>query len=946
MIDSRGDRKRPGRPAAPFAVVGLGSSAGGLEALERFLRELSPETNAAFVIVQHLSPDHKSLLVELLSKQTPMPVREATDGMVLEPSTVAIVPAKSNLELEGVVLRLRERKTEPGPNLPINLFFASLAVQIGHRAVAIVLSGTGSDGSLGIVDVKRAGGLVLAQEPSSSRFDGMPLAAIATGIVDAVLTPEGLAEEVQRHLVGDGATHELIADGSTDEALAAMHRLLLRHTGVDFAHYKPATVLRRVVRRLAHFNLDTLAAYVDKLHADKGEIDVLYRELLINVTEFFRDPGVFDVLMAKHLAPLVTRAGRESLRIWVPGCSTGQEAYSIAMLLSELDPIGGFKIFATDIALDALEVAGHGQYDESLLTSISPARLKRHFRKVGTRWEIDRDLRRRIVFARHDVTRDPPFTRLDFISCRNLLIYLSPALQKSVLTSFAFALKPDGLLLLGTSETLGDLADRFRPLDQSHKIFQRREGAPVPHIELASVLAPPRLAAPAHVDHQHAVDAAFQVLIDKVAPAAVLVDERFELVRIFGNADRLLSIPPGPATLNLMSMLPPELQTITSMAAHRALSTGAESLLAVHGFEGRDVAAIRAVPIAVDRAGHRNIIISFERDHNRREVVERTSLTEEAERQVLELQRELTFVRESLQATIEELETTNEELQVTNEELLATNEELQSTNEDLQSMNEELNTVNAEHQSKIGELMQNHADLDNLFKASAVGPLFLDAELNIRRFTPAMTEQFSLLERDIGRPVEHITHQFRGLDLTEVLRKVQHTAQIEERELVSAGGQRYLMRVAPYLTIARQISGVVATFVDVTQLRFEQEVRERLQQVIDSLAEAVAVLSPDGTVIHTNLAWTAAVPCSDGRGARCGVGANYLEACRQNPAELATLMAVMSGEKESELLDYRCDSPTGERWYVMRVGHMAGGQGLIVSHLDVTRHRSNPEVGS
>ncbi len=942
MTGERVDRPK----ASGLVVVGVGASAGGLEALERFFHEVPIDSPASFVVIQHLSPDHKSLMVELLSKQTGMPVREAVDGMALEPSTVAIVPASSNLEIEGQVLRLRPRKSDHGPNQPINIFFRSLAAQVGQRAVAILLSGTGGDGSLGILDVKEAGGLVLVQDPTSARFDGMPLAAIATGVVDAVLTPDALAVELANHLVGNGTTLELLSEVSTDEALATMHRLLLRQTGVDFAHYKPATVLRRVVRRITHFNLPDLAAYVSKLETDNAELNVLYRELLINVTEFFRDPAVFETLEAKHFASLVARAGRESLRIWVPGCSTGQEAYSIAMLLSELDPLGGFKIFATDIALDALEFAGQGQFDESLLTSVSPARLKRHFSKVGSRWEIDRDLRRRIVFARHDVTRDPPFTRLDLISCRNLLIYMSPVLQKSVLTSFAFALKSEGLLVLGTSETLGDVSDRFRPLDLSNKIFQRRDGAPVPRVELANVFSPPRHGASAVADHQQAVDSAFQILVDKVAPAAVLVDERLELVRIFGNADRLLSVPPGPATLKMTAMLPPELQTITSMAAHRALSTGVESLLAVHGFEGWDVGAIRAVPIAVDRAGQRHVVISFERDHNRREVVPRTSLTDESERQVIELQRELGFVRESLQATIEELETTNEELQVANEEMLATNEELQSTNEDLQSVNEELNTVNAEHQSKITELIQGNADLDNLFKASAVGTLFLDAELKIRRFTPAMTQQFSLLDRDIGRPVEHITHQFKGFDLIGLLHKVQQTAQIEERELVTTSGQRYLMRVVPYVTIARQISGVVATFIDVTQLRSEQEVRVRLQQVIDSLGEEVAVLSSDGTVTYANQAWDLSVRSGHAHGVRCGVGANYFEACRDDPAGLAILMAVLNGEKASDAIEYPFDSPTGKQWFVMRVGRIADGQGLVVSHSDVTHYHpvSGPGV--
>lgn len=919
-------------------MVGVGASAGGLEALERFFDALPRDLRAAFIVVQHLSPDHKSLMVDLLAKHTSMPVREAAEGTRIEAGTVSMVPPHANLEVEGDRLRLRERVASHSPNLPINLLFRSMAERYGERAVGVVLSGTGSDGRLGIEAIKQAGGLVLVQEPSTARFDGMPLAAISTGLADAVVPPQAMAEELLAFVSGGASPQRVRTEGDV-RAMDSIQSRLLRISGIDFAEYKPPTVLRRIARRMAQLQLDSLGEYAQRLEHDEAEVQTLSRELLINVTQFFREPEVFSELQDKVLPGLVARAGRETVRVWVPGCSTGQEAYTLAMLLAEANPPGGFKIFATDADTAAIEQAALGRYSEAQLIDVPPERRSRFFHRQGEAFEVDRELRRRVVFAPHNVARDPPFTRLDLVSCRNLLIYLSVPLQKRVLATFSFALKTDGVMVLGSSESLGEVADRFRTIDGHLKLYQRLPGPRVPMPSLPGPFLSPRTTHVVEGDHQQALDSALQLLIDKVAPAAVLVNERLEVLRVFGNVERLLSVATGAATLALLPMLPESLRTLTSMATQRALSLGAETVMAVAPGD-LDVGSLRAQPFTGAR-GERYLVITFERASAPVFAASAIPVSDEAQRQIAELQRELHFVRESLQATIEELETSNEELRATNEELLAANEELQSTNEELQSVNEEMNTVNAEHQAKIAELVAANEDLDNLFNSSPVGIVFLDDRLQVRRFTPAMTQQFSLLTRDLGRPVDHITHQFKDFDFTDELRRVQRSAQTSERELQSHAGQRYLLRISPYLKARGEITGLVATFVDVTQLRGVQEEREALQRLIDTMTEQVVVVGADGLIRFVNRAWSqSARVVGEGLEVTLGPGANYLEACRDEPLVREQLGAVLSGQREHFAHEYPCHSPTEQRWFVMNASRLADGRGAVITHTNVTQQRA------
>ncbi len=915
-------------------VVGVGASAGGLEALERLFEHVVPSADWAWVVVQHLSPDHKSMMAEILGKRTTLKVTEGADGDPLEGGRIYLVPPHANLEVRAGRLKLIGRAAGHTLNLPVDVLFRSLAEDYAEHAIGVVLSGTGSDGRAGLEAIKQAGGLVLVQDPVSARFDGMPQAAVSTGLVDAVVPAERIGDELLR-LTELGR----MSFAPPPETMEQLHGLLKQATGIDFAEYKPTTVLRRVDHRMKTLGLDDLDEYLRRLEGDRAEVLRLGDELLINVTRFFRDPPAWDLLRVQVVQALLHLPPRETLRVWVSGCATGQEAYSLAMLLIEELPAGReFKIFATDVDNAALQVAATGFYSASDVEGLSKARLGRFFVPQDKGFVVDRELRRRIVFAPHNIARDPPFTRLDLITCRNLLIYLALPLQRRVLSTFAFALKPDAFLMLGPSESLGDLGDRFRTIDGQWKLYQRLQGGrslPPPH---PTALRVNPVTSPTPSDEQQAIDASFRLLMEKVAPTSLLASESLELVSVFGNAAQLLTVPTGTASLQVVPMLPGPLQTVVIMAAHRALSTNQECSIAVTHTE-TGIGAVRALPVMVGANLRRFVVLAFERTASLASTT--VSVSDESERQVAELQRELGFVRESLQSTIEELETSNEELQATNEELLAANEELQSTNEELQSVNEELNTVNVEHQARIAELTQANQDLDNLFQSSTVGTLFLDEQLLIRRFTEPLGRVMSMMDRDIGRPVHHLASSLEDAAFLPDLSRVLTTGAHVEREVTRASGERFLLRMTPYLTTLRQIRGVVVSFIDVTPLRAAEETRRSLQVLIDSLLEHVAVIDSQGVIRFVNLAWSnfARANGTTGGGERVGVGTNYLRACESTPDVKAALTGVLAGSPEVFTWEYPCHSPEGPRWFLMHAARLSDGTGAVVSHLDITRRK-------
>jgi two-component system CheB/CheR fusion protein len=799
---------------SPF-VVGIGASAGGLSALERLVERLSVDTPASFIIVQHLSPEHKSLMAEILGRRTRLQVREAEDGIVLEPRVIYLVPPRKNIEVVGRALHFRERAGPHAINLPVDLLLRSLAADVGPRAVAVVLSGTGSDGRVGVEAVKAAGGTVIVQSPTTARFDGMPLAAIATGTADAVLPPEEIADRLEAVFRGDITVDEAAEMGRTDSGgespLDAVFLIMLRETGVDFRDYKLATVMRRIERRMAHHGLTRIEEYVARLRADRPEVHALVGEMLVSVTRFFRDEDVWE-LVRTALFPRLASSRTGPLRLWVAGCATGPEAYTIAMLLAEAIEEAratiDFKIFATDLDRDALTRASAGIYSAEALADVSPPRVERFFEPRGLDYVVSRELRRRVVFAEHNLARDPAFTRLDFVSCRNVLIYMKPALQQRVLAALTFALKPDGVLLLGPSETLGDVESYYRPVDAQRKLFSRLPGRPL--IPSLGGGEPARSTAESDTSRQPSqldvvTRAAFRILVERVAPASVLVDESFDVVQVFGNAGGLLSLPVGDPTRSLLNFLPDSHRAVVATALRRARDTTGEVRFAVIDGSAQSVRVLRVV-------------------------------------------------RESLQATIEELETSNEELQATNEELVASNEELQSTNEELSSVNEELNSVNTEHQAKIQELSHLNDDLDHLFRATTVGTLFLDEELAVRRFSTPVTAVFPLQGGDLRRPIRDIASRLVGVDFAGLCDEVLRDGQQVEREVETADGGRFLLRVAPYLQ-RRRIAGVVANFVDTTPLKTALTTVHRLQRVIDSLPISAVIVDGDGRITLVNAPW-------------------------------------------------------------------------------------------
>lgn len=923
-----GDDGQGAEGALADYFVGIGASAGGLDALERLFGTLSADIPMAFVVAQHLSPDHKSMMVELLTKRTKLAVVEARDDALLTRGTVFLVPAHANVIVERSRLRLSGRAAPHTLNLPVDQLLRSLAKTFGDRAIGVVLSGTGSDGREGIVAIKNAGGLALVQDPETATFDGMPREAIRTGLVDAVLPAEEIARELER-IGGDRLLlAHLSGSSKPNDAFAQLVDEMRRSIGFDLSAYKPGTLVRRIERRIAARGVESLDEYTALLREDGSEAERLLSEILINVTAFFRDTEVFDALEARHLPELRGRVGSEQLRVWVSGCATGEEAYSIAMLLAEQN--GDFKLFGTDVDEAALAAATNGLYDEEALRGLPPERRERFFVRRETHFEVDRELRKRVVFAPHNLLADPPFTRMDMVTCRNLLIYLTPEAQRRAIDALAFALKPGGILLLGTSEVLGARYDEFKTVDAHLKVFVRKDGRRI--VPTPALRARATLPAPAHApsDEEQAIRGALRILTDRVAGAAVLVNDHQRLVHVFGNAGNLLTLPVGQPSLELSTLLDEGLRVVANVAFHRALSTNQELTLATTA--ASSVAAICAIPFATRAPTGRFVLLVFETQLQ-------TGLPPPSDEtaHVSALQRELHLARQSLQTAVEELESANEELQATNEELLASNEELQATNEELQSVNEELHTVNVEHQARITELSETNADLDNLLGATPTATIFLDEKLRIRRFNPPAGTLFPLMASDLGRPLAHFTSSLSTAPFTGELEGVVERATTFEREVATTAGLRFWLRAVPHVGPQRRVCGVVLTFSNITALHETRESQELLQSVLDALSSNIAVLDDDGTIQFVNAAWDEFSTTNGGAGV--GVGASYLDACRDVPGIRTAIESVLAGNRRFFECEYPCHAPGEERWFVMHVHRTQDGRRTVVSHTNVTGMR-------
>jgi len=884
---------------ADFPIVGIGASAGGLAAFESFFSGMPVDADPgmAFVLVQHLAPDHKSMLTDLIKRYTRMQVFEVEDGMVVQPNCTYIIPPNCDMAFLGGALQLLVPSSPRGLRMPIDFFFRSLAQDQRERAICIVLSGTGSDGTLGVRAIKSEGGMVMAQSPNSTEYDGMPRSAIATGLVDFELPPAEMPLQLISYAAhAFGKLPRLAASPpSSENALKKIFILLRAQTGHDFSLYKPSTIIRRIERRMALHQIETIDYYVKHAQQTPTEVESLFRDLLIGVTSFFRDPPAFEALEEKVVARIfANKPEGGTIRIWSPGCATGEEAYSLAILFAELQESVRqqckMQIFATDIDDQAIAIARAGIYPASVAADIAPERLARFFAAEadGSAYRIHKNIRDMLVFSEQDVIRDPPFSKLDLISCRNLLIYMGPDLQKKLIPLFYYALNPGGFLFLGTSETVGDFGHLFAVQDRKLKVYQRKDtlqGAS--RIGFGSFLPPltameatlPRAAA-AQMDGQGRPtlrELTEQALLQQLVPAGALVNSNGDILYIHGRTGLYLEPTVGEVGVyNILKMAREGLRHELALSLHKVVA-GME-VIHCPGLRVKTNGTHTLVNLIVRRVdndpaemptGPLYLVILEEAtgDENKKRaksgaVMLTEHVTEvDANLHVAALQQELLAKEEYLQTTNEELKSSNEEMQSINEELQSTNEELETSKEELQSVNEELATVNGELQTKVADLTRANNDMNNLLAGTGIGTIFVDHGLHILRFTPTATKIINLIPSDIGRPVGHIVSNLVGYDalLTDI-QAVLDTLVPKEIEVNSLAGMWYTMRILPYRTLENVIEGAVITFTDITESR---QMKAALNEAHAHLAEAIVgtvrepllVLDGNLSVISANSAF-------------------------------------------------------------------------------------------
>jgi two-component system CheB/CheR fusion protein len=831
--------------AVPSSIVGIGASAGGLEAFEQLLSALPADTGMAFVLVQHLAPKHESILSELLSKWTNMPVIEVKHGMAVEPDHVYVIPPNADMTVRRSVLHLSALSPDRARRMPIDLFLRSLAEDQQSRAIGVILSGTASDGTLGIQAIKAHGGVTFAQSEDSAKYNAMPRSAAAAGHVDYVLPPDGIARELcqiasHAHIFTADETESSEKPGR-DEILNKIYRLLRNFSRVDFSYYKSGTITRRITRRMFLRKVDSLRAYFDLLRDNSDEVEALFNDLLINVTGFFRDPEAFEALQTKAFPVMFKeREPGRQIRIWVPGCSTGEEAYSIAIALIEFlgDRASNLQIqiFGTDVSESIIQKARSGVYLESIAMDVSLERLQRFFQRVNGSYQISKTIRDLCLFARQDVGKDPPFSKLDIISCRNVMIYMGPALQKRIIPLFHYALKPNGILFLGSSETVGGFSELFDLVDKRSRIYRKKVGAApyrmdfVPRYLSEDETKGTPVPAP-RVDFQKI---AAQILLSRYAPASVVVNEKWDIVQFVGQTGRFLDPTPGDASLNIMKMVKPGLQLELRRAFQRARRGGTvrkEGVLVEQNGMLRTV-NFEIMPIKSIPGKQRYCLVVFEEGDAhapkslkplraagaRREPETNKSLLEQENKRLIE---ELGATREYLQSIIEEQRSTNEELRSANEEIQSSNEELQSINEELetakeelQSTNEELTTVNEELQNRNDELTKVNNDLNNLLSIVNIPIIILGNDLRIRRFTPVSERVLNLIPTDVGRPITDIKSNLKMNDLHQVIMRVIDTLETQENEVEDMNGRWYSVKIRPYRTADNKIDGVIIVLLE------------------------------------------------------------------------------------------------------------------------------------
>jgi len=882
-------------PAVPkttsFPIVGIGASAGGLEAYQELLKNLSAKPGMAFVFIMHLAPGHKSMLTELLARLTKMPVSEAKSGMPIEVNHVYIKPPDTNISIASGKLILSKRNDRNFKHMPIDYFFCSLAEEQGNRAIGVILSGTATDGTLGAEAIKAEGGITFAQDEKSAKYDGMPQSAIAAGCVDFVLSPKKIARELERI-----AKHPLISSAgpvktdksiiTKDKGLESIFDILRSAKRLDFTHYKTPTISRRVSRRMVLMKLENLKGYIKFLRENKDEVEKLYEDLLINVTSFFRDPKVFDALKKQVLpAILKNRTKGQDVRIWVPGCSSGEEAYSVAICL--LEALGNktsavpVQIFSTDVREDSINEARRGIYGKNIKNSITPERLKRFFTKTGNSYKVSKQLREMCIFSKQNVFSDPPFSNLDLISCRNLIIYLQPVLQKKVFHNFHYALRPGGFLLLGNSEAASGYSNLFKKLDGKHRIFAKKYLSVGPYLELGQKYYPSKkseieektdIKKGKETDIESIVE---RIVLDEYAPCGVLIDSDMKVVQFRGHTGRYLESAAGKPSVDIFKLAREELFLPLRAAIYKARETKhtvkkeADAVL----YNGRRIRVnITVVPVESGPLKEKFFLVLFDEiagaagSKNLPKARSKISLKGKyvkSDEYINNLQKELAETKEYLQTVIEEQESANEEVKTANEEILSSNEELQSTNEELetakeelQSSNEELITTNEELQKRNAESSLLNNDLINLLSSINMPVVMMGADLVIRRITPQCERVLNVISSDVGRPISKIKLNVDIPDLEKILFGVIESLHPKTFEIKDREGNWYSVFIRPYRTLDNKIDGVVVIFVDTTERKKAQQIIEEArayaESIIETMRAPLIVLDTDLKVISAN----------------------------------------------------------------------------------------------
>jgi two-component system CheB/CheR fusion protein len=871
---TNGLKKNPaaGKALKPksFPIVSIGGSAGSIAALELFFTHMSPDSGVAFVIVMHLDPNYEGNIGEVIQKFTPMPVVQVTDGLPVVPNTVYCIPPNKDMGIHNRKLLLFPPSRPNGYSLPIDYFLQSLAEDQWNKAVAIILSGMGSDGETGVRMIKEKLGMAMVQDPETALYDSMPKASIGTNLVDYVLSPEEMPVKLIQYLnhpaINEEASEQVKSDTRDANAIQKILMLLRSHTSHDFSSYKRNTITRRIDRRLAFHQLPDYAHYINFLRENPHEIDVLFNELLIGVTKFFRDSYAFESLKKCLYNLLKGKDNQEPVRIWVAGCSTGEEAYSIAILVQEYfdtqnrKKLPKIQIFATDLDMEGIEHARAGLYHSNIIADVSSERIARFFTMKEDYYQVNKELREMIIFAQHNLIKDAPFTRLDLLSCRNVMIYLNSELQKRIIPIYHYSLNSKGILFMGPAETIGGFSDMFGPVDPKWKIFERKENGSSLNRMMDFPFNVSKQPLQLHKAEEIGktsknkvlADHFNRLLLDQYTPTSLLVNEKGEIIYINGRTGKFLELNSGEAVMNVFRLVREDLKYPLGNAVHQAKAL--KKLIEINDIRIKDEGKARLISIKVDflqEPSLQGLLLIVFTDNGLLKKVkhsDKKDIDPQHRALVEELEKELNYTKQQLNTTIEQMETSLEELKSTNEELQSTNEELQSTNEEslttkeeMQSLNEELMTINAQFQAKADEHTLLNNDMKNLLDNTEIGTIFLDNKLAILRFTPQVKKFFNVITADVGRSITDIAFKFDYGDLENAIREVIESLIATETEIRTKDGEWYNLRIMPYRTLDNFINGAVLTFTKITKLKIVEKELSQLLAINKALVENMNV---------------------------------------------------------------------------------------------------------